>query len=85
MTDVSFDDGSPLDESLLDELDHAISSAAMPIAMEEGDVVLLDTYSVLHGRNTFSGQRQHGVLWLDDAPTSRGDGDGDDRGAYAPE
>ena len=27
-------------------------------------VVLLDSYQVLHGREPFSGPREHGVMWL---------------------
>ena len=33
-------------------------------AIKPGDVVLLDTYQVLHGRDVFEGEREHGVLWL---------------------
>ena len=32
--------------------------------MEPGDVVLLDTYQVLHGRDVFEGEREHAVVWL---------------------
>ena len=31
----------------------------------EGDVVLLDNYRVLHGRNTFKGDRKHAVTWFE--------------------
>ena len=34
--------------------------------MQPGDVVLLDSYQVLHGRETFEGPRQHAVSWLTD-------------------
>ena len=32
--------------------------------MERGEVVLVDTYRALHGRDVFVGPRQHGVVWL---------------------
>ena len=34
------------------------------VEMRRGDVVLLDSYQVLHGREPFSGTREHGVMWL---------------------
>ena len=33
---------------------------------QRGDVVLLDTYQCLHGRATFEGDREHGVIWATD-------------------
>jgi len=33
--------------------------------MTEGDVVLLDNYKTLHGRNVFDGTRKHGVAWFE--------------------
>eukprot|EP00440_Ansanella_granifera_P062809 gb/GFBE01068105.1/.p1 GENE.gb/GFBE01068105.1/~~gb/GFBE01068105.1/.p1 ORF type:complete len:490 (+),score=137.42 gb/GFBE01068105.1/:1-1470(+) len=35
------------------------------IPMQTGDVVLLDNYRVLHGRNTFKGDRNHAVTWFE--------------------
>jgi len=32
--------------------------------MERGEVVLLDSYQALHGRDCFEGRREHGVVWL---------------------
>ena len=56
--------------------------------MRRGDVVLLDSYQVLHGREPFSGAREHGVMWLtsrDFAPEDpRGTGsDGSLTGAFS--
>ena len=46
---------------------------AKRVAMQPGEVVLLDSYQVLHGREPFTGEREHGVMWLTDpadaAPT----------------
>jgi len=35
------------------------------VKMTEGDVVLLDIYKTLHGRNVFDGTRKHGVAWFE--------------------
>lgn len=34
------------------------------IKMQQGDVVLLDNYMVMHGRNVFDGTRKHAVTWF---------------------
>ena len=41
-----------------------LTRLAVRVAMVPGDVVLLDSYQVLHGRETFVGPREHAVLWL---------------------
>lgn len=78
-TDVFWGDGSPIEGTVLDELDAVISAHTTPIAMVEGDVVLVDTYSVLHGRETFAGPRQHAVQWLTEV-NGGGGGGGDGHG-----
>ena len=32
--------------------------------MKEGDVVLVDNYRTMHGRNIFEGTRKHAVTWF---------------------
>ena len=34
------------------------------IKMTQGDVVLLDNYKTMHGRNVFDGTRKHAVCWF---------------------
>jgi alpha-ketoglutarate-dependent taurine dioxygenase len=34
------------------------------VKMGHGDVVLLDNYMTMHGRNIFSGVRKHAVTWF---------------------
>lgn len=34
------------------------------VKMREGDVVLLDNYVTMHGRNVFEGTRKHAVTWF---------------------
>lgn len=45
------------------------------LSMEPGDVLLVDNYRALHGRDVFEGDRYHAVSWLtwDDKPEWRGD------------
>ena len=64
-TDVFLgDDLTPIPPSHLEHIDEVITRLTVPVKMEPGDVVLLDSYQVLHGRATFDGAREHGVLWL---------------------
>ena len=69
-TDVFWGDGeicgsdAEIEVSLLEHVDEVIRRCTRRVLMEPGDVVLLDSYSVLHGRDTFTGKRQHGVIWL---------------------
>lgn len=39
--------------------------ALLWVELSAGDVVLLDNYRVLHGRNTFKGDRKHAVTWFE--------------------
>jgi len=34
--------------------------------MQSGEIVLVDNYRVLHGRETFEGDRYHAVAWFGD-------------------
>ena len=68
-TDAFFgDDLSPIPPSHLEHIDEVITKWTVRVKMEPGDVVLLDSYQILHGRDTFDGPREHGVLWLASAP-----------------
>ena len=44
-----------------------MARCATRVEMDVGEVVLLDSYQTLHGRETFEGRREHGVLWLREA------------------
>eukprot|EP00933_Yihiella_yeosuensis_P006905 TRINITY_DN11173_c1_g1_i1.p1 TRINITY_DN11173_c1_g1~~TRINITY_DN11173_c1_g1_i1.p1 ORF type:complete len:296 (-),score=59.04 TRINITY_DN11173_c1_g1_i1:184-1071(-) len=56
------------DETLTSEdlkyMDKVIMQEINKVKMQKGDVVLLDNYSVLHGRAPFSGTRKHAVTWF---------------------
>jgi alpha-ketoglutarate-dependent taurine dioxygenase len=45
--------GSPLDRAM-----------QVSVMMEKGDVVLVDNYQCLHGRDVFTGERLHAVTWF---------------------
>lgn len=71
MTDVFYgeDDatGAPMEAIETETLDHiedVIDRHTTRLLMKPGDVVLLDSYQVLHGRATFKGFREHAVIWL---------------------
>ena len=61
----------------------AIAPHIVPVPMAEGDVVLVDSYATLHGRETFEGPRQHGVLWLTTPPAAADDDGGGGGGGGA--
>jgi len=58
------DDGDILDEDLKN-MDEVTYKNVRYIKMNQGDVVLLDNYQCLHGRNVFDGTRKHGVAWFE--------------------
>ena len=62
--DAFYGDLEPIEPEYLDHLDEVISRHVRRLPMEAGDVVLLDSYQVLHGRDVFEGPREHGVVWL---------------------
>lgn len=63
-TDVYYaDSGEKMPIDKLKHLDNVTMKAAKPIKMQEGDMVLLDNYLVMHGRCPFEGTRKHAVTW----------------------
>jgi len=58
------DDGELTDEQLK-HLDEVTMKNVRFVKMTEGDVVLLDNYKTMHGRNVFDGTRKHGVAWFE--------------------
>lgn len=47
------------------QLDEVTVKNTRYVKMTEGDVVLLDNYKTMHGRNVFDGTRKHGVAWFE--------------------
>jgi hypothetical protein len=59
-----YGDDSPLSFEELSHINDVTTANIQYIKMSEGDVVLLDNYSTMHGRNVFDGVRKHGVCWF---------------------
>jgi alpha-ketoglutarate-dependent taurine dioxygenase len=60
-----FGDDGELTDAQLEQLDQVTSQNIQYVKMTEGDVVLLDNYKTMHGRNVFDGTRKHGVAWFE--------------------
>ena len=65
-TDVFYGDFSEIPPRDLEHIEAAILENVARIRMQKGDVVLLDSYRALHGRDVFQGERQHAVRWMTD-------------------
>lgn len=64
-SDMYFGDDSPLTEEQLARLDRITTQEMKYVKMQPGDVVLLDNYKTMHGRNVFDGVRKHAVAWFE--------------------
>mmetsp|Transcript_13835 Transcript_13835/g.19942 ORF Transcript_13835/g.19942 Transcript_13835/m.19942 type:complete len:419 (-) Transcript_13835:102-1358(-) len=64
-SDMFFGDDGDLTEAALKEMDEITYKNMKYVKMTEGDVVLLDNYKCMHGRNVFDGTRKHGVAWFE--------------------
>merc|ERR1719382_1118816 len=58
------DTGEQLAKEELTMIDEVTMRAVHKVKMQKGDVVLLDNYSVQHGRVPFNGTRKHAVTWF---------------------
>ena len=64
MTETFFGDLSAIPEHILEEVDRASRENIIPTPMKPGDVLLVDNYRMLHGRDIFQGDRLHAVSWF---------------------
>jgi hypothetical protein len=64
-SDMFFGDDGDLTDAELQHLDEVTMKNVQFVKMTEGDVVLLDNYKCMHGRNVFDGTRKHGVAWFE--------------------
>ena len=64
-SDMFFGDDGELTTDQLKHLDEVTMKNVRFVKMTEGDVVLLDNYKTMHGRNVFDGTRKHGVAWFE--------------------
>lgn len=64
-SDMFFGDDGQISDEALKHMDEVTLKNARYVKMSEGDVVLLDNYKCMHGRNVFDGTRKHGVAWFE--------------------
>lgn len=64
-SDMFFGDDGEISEDELKHMDEVTMKNVRFVKMTEGDVVLLDNYQCMHGRNVFDGTRKHGVAWFE--------------------
>jgi hypothetical protein len=64
-SDMFFGDDGELSAEQLHHLDEVTNRNIRFVKMRQGDVVLLDNYKTMHGRNVFDGTRKHGVTWFE--------------------
>lgn len=64
-SDMFFGDDGEISDEYLQEMDDVTMKNVKFVKMTEGDVVLLDNYKCMHGRNVFDGTRKHGVAWFE--------------------
>jgi len=64
VTDMFYGDGTPISAEDLEHIDEVTMRNLVKVPMEQGDVVLVDNYQVLHGRDVFEGERLHAVTWF---------------------
>uniref|UniRef100_A0A7S3L6J5 TauD/TfdA-like domain-containing protein n=1 Tax=Amphora coffeiformis TaxID=265554 RepID=A0A7S3L6J5_9STRA len=64
-SDMFFGDDGEISDEQLKHMDEVTMKNVKFVKMSEGDVVLLDNYKCMHGRNVFDGTRKHGVAWFE--------------------
>lgn len=64
-SDMFYGDDGDISEEDLKHMDEVTMKNVKFVKMTEGDVVLLDNYKCMHGRNVFDGTRKHGVAWFE--------------------
>lgn len=64
-TDMFFGDLDQISAADLDHIDEITRKNLVSVPMSEGEVVLVDNYQCLHGRDVFTGERLHAVTWFE--------------------
>lgn len=64
MTDVFFGGLEDIPQEDLDHIDEVSRKHIVSVKMEPGDVIFVDNYRMLHGRDVFEGDREHAVAWF---------------------
>lgn len=60
-----YGDGTPIEDWELDEIFKTLDECAYAFKWQEGDVMLVDNMLMSHGRNTFEGEREVAVCFLE--------------------
>lgn len=63
-TNMFYGDLSQISDEDLKAIDEATMKNLVWVPMEQGDVVVVDNYQVMHGRAKFTGERMHAVTWF---------------------
>jgi alpha-ketoglutarate-dependent taurine dioxygenase len=63
--DIMFEDNQPISVELFEEVQAAIHAATDVYALVANDIVLLDNYRVMHGREAFEGDRMMHTIMAD--------------------
>jgi hypothetical protein len=53
-----YGDGSPIEDSVIEELRRAYDSETVQFTWQKGDLLLMDNMLVAHGRNPYTGARR---------------------------
>jgi hypothetical protein len=64
-SDMFYGDDDSISDEQLKHMDDVTLKNVRYVKMTEGDVVLLDNYKCMHGRNVFEGTRKHAVAWFE--------------------
>lgn len=64
-SDMFYGDDGDISDADMEHMDEVTMKNVQFVKMTEGDVVLLDNYKCMHGRNVFNGTRKHGVAWFE--------------------
>lgn len=64
-SDMFYGDDGTISDDDLEHIDEVTMKNVQYVKMDVGDVVLLDNYMCMHGRNVFDGTRKHGVAWFE--------------------
>ena len=64
-SDMFYGDDGTIGDDDLEHIDAITMDNVQYVKMDVGDVVLLDNYICMHGRNVFDGTRKHGVAWFE--------------------
>jgi len=63
-TDIRFGDFGRIPHKWQEHVDETVMKNLQWVKMNKGDVVLVDNYMTMHGRNVFEGVRKHAVTWF---------------------